>query len=89
MLSGDVRALILSAVECFSTAPLTQSLIDAGVLKLTEAKKLLLTSEDTPLTRVTPITLEELEAKFPVEPEYPDLQLRDDYDLEVNLKADL
>ena len=35
------------------------------------------------------VTLEELESKFPVEPEYPELQLKEDYDLEVNLKADL
>ena len=95
MLSGDVRALIIATVELYSTVPLTQSIIDEGVLKLEEAKELLLgqeiPSEPTePIEKITtPVTLEELEAKFPVEPEYPELQLREDYDLEVNLKSNL
>lgn len=36
-----------------------------------------------------PIGLEELESKFPTEPEYPALQFEDTYDMEVDLKEDL
>lgn len=36
-----------------------------------------------------PVLLEELESKFPTEPDYPALQLTDDYDMEVDLKEDL
>ena len=36
----------------------------------------------------TPVTQEELLTKFPVEPEYPELQLVD-YNMEINLKEDL
>ena len=89
MLSSDVKALILATVELYSTVPLTQVIIDAGIKKLTEAKNLLLKDEPIEEEIKTPVTLEELEAKFLVEPEYPELQLREDYDLEVNLKSNL
>ena len=96
MLSGDVRALIIATVELYSTVPLTQSIIDEGVLKLKETVRLIKEQQEMkPIVpeptekKTTPVTLEELEAKFPVEPEYPDLQLRDDYDLEVTLKDSL
>ena len=36
----------------------------------------------------TPVTQEELLTKFPVEPEYPELQLAE-YNMEINLKEDL
>lgn len=92
MLNNDIRILIASAVASFSTRPLTQSLVDAGVLKLEKAKALLL-GQDVEFPEVeevkTPVTLEELEALIPKEPEYPELQLRSEFDLEVNLKADL
>ena len=47
MLNRDVKALIIATVELYSTAPLTQAIIDAGVKKLTEAK-LLLNKENRP-----------------------------------------
>ena len=46
MLSNEIKALISAAVELFSTAPLTQSLIDEGTNKLIEAKTLLLNQEE-------------------------------------------
>ncbi len=46
MLNSDVKALILASVESFSTVPLTQALIDAGVLKLTQAKELITSPSD-------------------------------------------
>ena len=42
---------------------------------------------DTTITN--PISLEELEKKFPIEAKYPSLQLQDKYDMEVDLKNDL
>ena len=89
MLNSDVKALILATVELYSTVPLTQAIIDAGIKKLTEAKNLLLKDEPIEEEIKTPVTLEELEAIFPQEPEYPDLQLRNDYDLEIQLKSSL
>ena len=47
MLNSDVKALIIATVELYSTVPLTQAIIDAGVKKLTEAK-LLLNKENKP-----------------------------------------
>ena len=47
MLNSDVKALIIAAVELYSTVPLTQAIIDDGVKKLTEAK-LLLSKENKP-----------------------------------------
>lgn len=46
MLSNDIKILITSAIESFSTTPLTQSLIDTGVLKLEEAKELILNQDN-------------------------------------------
>ena len=89
MLSSDIKALIIATVELYSTVPLTQAIIDDGVKKLTEAKSLLLKDEPIEEEIKTPITLEELETLFLEEPEYPVLQLRNDYDLEVDLKSNL
>ena len=46
MLSNDVKALIIETVELYSTVPLTQSIIDDGVEKLTKAKELLIKLPD-------------------------------------------
>ena len=46
MLSNEIKALISAAVELYSTAPLTQALIDEGTNKLIEAKTLLLNQEE-------------------------------------------
>ena len=89
MLNSDVKALILATVELYSTVPLTQAIIDAGIKKLTEAKNLLLKDEPIEEEIKTPVTLEELEAIFPQEPEYPELQLRSDFNKEVNLISNL
>ena len=80
----------------------TKELINLAILKLelenptktiiTEAEDYLkkaieqIKSENTMVT--TPVTQEELLPKFPVEPEYPELQLVD-YNIEINLKEDL
>ena len=59
MLNRDVKTLIIAAVELYSTAPLTQAIIDAGVKKLTEAKSLLLNQNDKPS-----VTINEEEIPF-------------------------
>ena len=80
----------------------TKELINLAILKLelenptktiiTEAEGYLkkaieqIKSENIMVT--TPVTQEELLAKFPTEPEYPELQLTD-YNMEINLKEDL
>ena len=46
MLSSEIKALIISAVDFFSTAPLTQTLINAGIEKLIEAKNVLQNSNN-------------------------------------------
>ena len=91
MLSKEIKDLIMGVTTLYSQDKLTQSIINQGRDNLKQAVLLLKSQEPSePIEEIkTPVTLEELEAKFPVEPEYPDLQLRDDYDLEVNLKADL
>ena len=45
--------------------------------------------KDTEITYREPVTLQELEAKFPEEPNYPALDLADNYTQEVALKDDL
>ena len=84
MLNDNIKSLITTTIALYNSEKITQNIIEEGLLKLKEAVKLIKEQQE-----VTPVTLEELESKFPVEPEYPELQLRDDYDLEVNLKADL
>ena len=59
MLNSDVKALIIATVELYSTVPLTQAIIDAGVKKLTEAKSLLLNQNDKPS-----VTINEEEIPF-------------------------
>ena len=45
------------------------------------------TPSEPPATQ--PVTLQGLEAKYPSEPNYPVLNLQDDFDMQVNLKDDL
>lgn len=96
MLNDNIKSLITATIALYNSERITQNIIEEGLLKLKEAVKLIKEQQEVkpiepqPIEKITtPVTLEELEAKFPVEPEYPDLQLREDYDLEVNLKADL
>ena len=91
MLSKEMKDLIVEVISLYSQDKLTQSIINQGRDNLKQAVLLLKSQEPSePIEEIkTPVTLEELEAKFPVEPEYPDLQLRDDYDLEVTLKDSL
>ena len=91
MLNKEAKDLIIETISLYSQDKLTQSIINQGRDNLKQAVLLLKSQEPSePIEEIkTPVTLEELEAKFPVEPEYPDLQLREDYDLVVNLKADL
>ena len=44
---------------------------------------------ETEITYTDPVTIEELESKFPEEPEYPALELQDNATMEVSLKDDL
>ena len=91
MLNKEAKDLIIETISLYSQDKLTQSIINQGRDNLKQAVLLFKSQEPSePIEEIkTPVTLEELESKFPVEPEYPELQLRDDYDLEVNLKADL
>ena len=96
MLNDNIKSLITTTIALYNSERITQNIIEEGLLKLKEAVKLIKEQQEVkpiepqPIEKITtPVTLEELEAKFPVEPEYPDLQLREDYDLVVNLKADL
>ena len=96
MLNDNIKSLITTTIALYNSERITQNIIEEGLLKLKEAVKLIKEQQEVkpiepqPIEKITtPVTLEELESKFPTEPEYPDLQLRDDYDLEVNLKADL
>lgn len=92
MLNSEVKALLNDVVSLYSQEVITQSIIDQGKENLKQAI-LLLKSQQQPSEpteeKTTPVTLEELEAIFSQEPEYPELQLREDYDLEVNLKSNL
>lgn len=96
MLNNNIKTLITTTIALYNSEKITQNIIEEGLLKLKEVVKLIKEQQEAtpiepgPIEKITtPVTLEELEAKFPVEPEYPELQLREDYDLEVNLKADL
>ena len=91
MLNKEIKDLIIETISLYSQDKLTQSIINQGRDNLKQAVLLLKSQEPSePIEETTtPVTLEELEAKFPVEPEDPNLQLREDYKLEVNLKADL
>ena len=93
MLNKEVKDLIIETISLYSQDKLTQSIINQGRDNLKQAVLLLKSQEQQPSEpteeRTTPITLEELEALIPEEPEYPNLQLRNDYDLEVTLKDSL
>ena len=93
MLNKEAKDLIIETISLYSQDKLTQSIINQGRDNLKQAVLLLKSQEQQPSEpmeeRTTPITLEELEVLIPKEPEYPELQLREDYDLEVNLKSDL
>lgn len=91
MLNDNIKTLITTTITLYNFEKLTQNIIEEGFLKLKEAIRLIKEQQEaTPIEKITtPVTLEELESKFPIEPEYPELQLREDYNLEVNLKADL
>ena len=93
MLSKEIKDLIVEVISLYSQDKLTQSIINQGKEDLEQSILLLKSQEQQPSEsteeRTTPVTLEELEALIPEEPEYPDLQLRDDYDLEVTLKDSL
>ena len=91
MLNDNIKSLITTTIALYNSEKITQNIIEEGLLKLKEAVRLIKEQQEvTPIEKITtPVTLEELESKFPIEPEYPELQLRDDYNLEVNLKADL
>ena len=91
MLNNNIKSLITTTIALYNSERITQNIIEEGLLKLKEAVKLIKEQQEVkPIEKkTTPVTLEELKTKFPVEPEYPDLQLREDYDLVVNLKADL
>ena len=91
MLNDNIKSLITTTIALYNSEKITQNIIEEGLLKLKEAVRLIKEQQEVaPIEKMTtPVTLEELEAKFPSEPEYPELQLQNNYDLEVNLKADL
>ncbi|WP_455938712.1 hypothetical protein, partial [Gemella morbillorum] len=93
MLNKEIKDLITKVISLYSQNKLTQSIINQGEEDLKQAILLLKSQEQQPSKpteeKTAPITLEELEELFPEEPEYPELQLQSDYDLEVALKDDL
>ena len=90
MLSKEIKDLIIETISLYSQDKLMQSIINQGKENLEQAVLLLKSQEQQPTEeRTAPITLEELETLFLEEPEYPVLQLRNDYDLEVDLKSNL
>ena len=93
MLNKEIKDLITKVISLYSQDKLTQSIINQGKEDLEQVVLLLKSQEQQPSEptegRTAPITLEELETLFLEEPEYPVLQLRNDYDLEVALKSNL
>ena len=85
MLNDNIKSLITATIALYNSEKITQNIIEEGLLKLKEAVKLIKEQQEvTPIEKMTtPVTLEELKTKFPIEPEYPELQLREDYDLET------
>ena len=88
MINKEIKDLITKVISLYSQDKLTQSIINQGKEDLEQVVLLLKSQEQQPSEpteeRTTPITLEELETLFLEEPEYPVLQLRNDYDLEVD-----
>lgn len=92
MLNKEIKDLIMEVISLYSQDELIQSIINQGKEDLKQAVLLLKSQEQKPsepIEKKTPVTLEELEALIPKEPEYPDLQLQNNYDLEVDLKSNL
>ena len=93
MLNKEIKDLITKVISLYSQDKLTQSIINQGKEDLEQVVLLLKSQEQQPSEptekRTAPIKLEELETLFPEEPKYPVLQLRNDYDLEVDLKSNL
>ena len=85
MISNKTRELINLAINNLELNNPTQNDINKANNYLREAIEQI-KSENIMLT--TPVTQKELLTKFPVEPEYPELQLAD-YNIEINLKEDL
>ena len=85
MISNTTRELINLAINNLELNNPTQNDINKANNYLREAIEQI-KSENIMVT--TPVTQEELLPKFPVEPEYPELQLAD-YNIEINLKEDL
>ena len=85
MISNTTRELINSALLNLELENPTQAIINRATNYLKEAIEQI-KSENIMVT--TPVTQKELLTKFPVEPEYPELQLAD-YNMEINLKDDL
>ena len=85
MISNTTRELINSALLNLELENPTQAIINRAVNYLKEAVEQI-KSENIMVT--TPVTQKELLTKFPVEPEYPELQLAD-CNIEINLKEDL
>ena len=85
MISNTTRELINLAILKLELENPTQIVINEAGEYLKRAIEQV-KSENNIIT--TPVTQEELLAKFPTEPEYPELELVD-YNIEINLKEDL
>ena len=85
MISNVTRELINLAILKLELKNPTQIVINEATEYLKRAIEQV-KSENNVAT--TPVTQEELLAKFPVEPDYPELKLAD-YNIEVNLKEDI
>lgn len=85
MISNITKELINLAISKLELENPTQIVINEAREYLKRAIEQV-KSENNIIT--TPVTQEELLTKFPVEPEYPELQLAD-YNIEINLKEDL
>ena len=85
MISNITKELINLAISKLELENPTQIVINEAGEYLKRAIEQV-KSENNIIT--TPVTQEELLAKFPTEPEYPELELVD-YNIEINLKEDL
>ena len=73
MLNDNIKSLITATIALYNSEKITQNIIEEGLLKLKEAVKSIKEQQEaTPIEKMTnPVTLEELKAKFPAEPNYP------------------
>lgn len=85
MLSNTAKELINLAISKLRLNNPTKAIINEANNYL---KKAIEQIKNGNIMVTTPVTQEELLSKFPVEPEYPELQLVD-YNIEINLKEDL